>query len=167
MDGKGAMVGLVIVGVIAGVYLVVQGANSSSPTPPNPKSPFYKTEATANQPPAEPAKPKLDNRAPAFDVKASELMKAYSDNEVAADNRYKGRRFRVIGKIAGISKDFMDEVYLTLRAGQYSEVFVYPQPAFGQVLAAAKKGEMVGWVCTGDGMTMGSPVLRDCVPAGD
>ena len=49
-------------------------------------------------------------------VKASDLVGLYVQNEVNADNQMKGKEFYVEGKIEGIGKDIMDNIYVTLES---------------------------------------------------
>lgn len=48
-------------------------------------------------------------------VAAGELFSAYHENEVAADDRYKGKKLLVIGTVASIDKDFLDNINVQLR----------------------------------------------------
>jgi hypothetical protein len=96
-------------------------------------------------------------------IKASapELQKAYEDNEVQADMRYKGRRLQVTGTVASISKDVLDKPFLSLAGGEmFSSVLANGLPE--SQLARLHKGDRVTVVCQGAGMTLRSAVLRDC-----
>ena len=50
-------------------------------------------------------------------VKASDLVAMYVQNEVNADNKMKGKKSYVEGKIGDIGKDIMDNIYVTLESG--------------------------------------------------
>lgn len=58
-----------------------------------------------------------DANAAAMDVQMSVLLSDYSSNEVAADQRYKGRLIRVNGVVSDIKKDLMDKPFVLLNAG--------------------------------------------------
>ena len=63
------------------------------------------------------AKPK--KIVPVAELSPRELLKAYEDNEVAADNDYKGKWIKISGTVESIGKDILDEPYVTLKTGQY------------------------------------------------
>lgn len=50
-------------------------------------------------------------------IAASNLVGAYEDNEVNADDNFKGKQFYVEGYIGDIGKDILDDIYITLQAG--------------------------------------------------
>lgn len=50
-------------------------------------------------------------------ISASNLVAAYDANEVNADDNFKGKKFYVIGYIDDIGKDILDDIYVTLQAG--------------------------------------------------
>lgn len=56
----------------------------------------------------------IKNEAPAFTLKANKLFKEYSDNEVAADAKYKGKVVVVSGTVQNIGKDMMDQAYVVI-----------------------------------------------------
>jgi len=45
---------------------------------------------------------------------AYDLASAYDQNTVAADQRFKGKRFKVTGTVVDINTDFLDRPYLVL-----------------------------------------------------
>lgn len=55
-------------------------------------------------------------------VTAYDLAAAYKSNEVAADEKYKGKTLRITGTIDSIGKDIIDTPYVTLKGepGDYS-----------------------------------------------
>jgi hypothetical protein len=94
-------------------------------------------------------------------VKGSQLFNDYQENEVAADNRYKGKILLVMGDVSEIRKDFTGGVIIGLTT---SNEFM-PDDAYlaeGQNAASLRKGQTVGLACKGDGMTIGRPDLKDC-----
>jgi hypothetical protein len=48
------------------------------------------------------------------EITSKDLSAEYDKNEIAADNKFKGKTVKVTGKVEDIGKDFMDEVYITL-----------------------------------------------------
>ncbi len=61
-----------------------------------------------------------------IEISATDLLAAYADNEVAADNEYKGQLLRVTGTVGSIGKDILDAAYVTLRndESEYSIISV-------------------------------------------
>lgn len=121
--------------------------------------------ATAPQPevPQEP-EPPAPPETPPPTVTARDIALAYAENTVAADQVYKGRRFRVTGVVRDINTDFMGDPYLTLKGGQNE--FMEPQFKFtkddAQDLAKLRKGHKVTLECTGRGDVIKTPVSGDC-----
>jgi len=54
---------------------------------------------------------------PAYEVTAIQLMDEYSENEIAADLKYKGKVIVVSGKVTGRAKDLLSQIYIALYAG--------------------------------------------------
>lgn len=54
---------------------------------------------------------------PAITVSAAELVSEYDANEVAADNRYKGKMVQVSGVVHNIGKDIFNNMFVTLQSG--------------------------------------------------
>lgn len=80
---------------------------------------------------------------PALDVTATALGKAYSDNEVAADQTYKGKVVRVAGVITAISKQVIgDGMYVVLQGGT-TDVQCFFAASQESSLATLKRGKRV------------------------
>lgn len=57
----------------------------------------------------------------AIQITAADLLAAYEENQVNADNQYKGKLLEVTGVIDDIGKDILDDVYITVNDGdEYS-----------------------------------------------
>ncbi|KGS08760.1 OB-fold protein [Burkholderia sp. ABCPW 111] len=99
-------------------------------------------------------------------VTASEYAAAYSANEIAADNRFKGKTFALTGVVTGINRDAAGVPYLGLLA---SDGLVKAQLRSDQVQKAAmrSKGDEAFLVCRGAGMTVPVVIADDCVSIGD
>ncbi|ORL48812.1 OB-fold protein [Pseudomonas putida] len=97
-------------------------------------------------------------------VTAQALASAYDANTVAADARFKGKRFKVTGTVADINTDFTGDPYVTLRGG----VNQFMEPQFGfeksdsEQLAVLRKGSKVTLLCTGRGDVAKTPMSKDC-----
>jgi len=51
-------------------------------------------------------------------IRAEVLMRAYEDNELAADQRYKGRTLDVVGTVESIGREIVGRPYVVLSAGE-------------------------------------------------
>lgn len=100
---------------------------------------------------------------PIIQATPSELVKAYEENTVAADELYKGKQIKVTGKVADISTDMLDNPYITMQGGNQ---FMPPQFSFDKEhkadLAKLKKGKSITVICTGGGDIAKTPMLKDC-----
>ncbi|MGI4816362.1 MAG: OB-fold protein [Janthinobacterium lividum] len=98
-------------------------------------------------------------------VTAAALFAAYEKNEVAADQKYKGKALSVSGTIQSIDKDAFDNIVVKLRSNnQFMPVNAYLRKEHEALAASLEKGKKVTWTCEGDGRLIGSPMLRDCTP---
>lgn len=90
---------------------------------------------------------------------APELYAAYHDNEVAADQKYKGKTLRIRGTVVGIAKDVLNHPYVSLAGSQVGTVHLtFGDSSAGQ-LAKLHRGMNIEVTCRGDGMVIGIPVL--------
>jgi tRNA_anti-like len=96
------------------------------------------------------------------DIDAIKLYVAYQENEIAADRKYKGKRFRVSGEISEISKGPMDGIYISILVpGTYSQIQC--EDMTEDEAGVLKKGEMATIEGTCGGMTLGSVFLEKCM----
>jgi|LULJ01.1.fsa_nt_gb hypothetical protein len=121
------------------------------------------TESSA---PAEGATVENTPAEPPIETTADALLKAYKDNEISANNQFKGKNILVSASIESIQADFSDKPFLTLKAGDQFE-FNQPQAHFAESDEAKagdlKKGQKVTLLCVGDSEMAGTPMLKDCV----
>jgi putative nucleic acid binding protein len=102
--------------------------------------------------------------AAAIQVTNDTLWREYDANEVAADNKYKGKVLAVSGTVASIDKDFMDNIVVHLLSpNEFMNTSATMQKSEAGQAAALSKGQHVKVVCEGNGRVVGSPVLKDCV----
>lgn len=122
-----------------------------------------KSSSASSKRESDDSKPAEADDTPAIDVAAGELFDAYHENEVAADDRFKGKKLRVTGTIASIDKDFLDNVVVRLQtANQFQSVMATVREAEKSTAAKLKKGQKATVTCKGRGMVVGSPSLDDC-----
>lgn len=97
-------------------------------------------------------------------VTAGQLTKAYEENTVAADQQFKGKKFKVSGTVADINTDITGDPYITMNGGN---PFMAPQFGFEKSdaaqLAKVKKGSKVTMVCEGRGDVAKIPMSQSCV----
>lgn len=102
--------------------------------------------------------------APVANVSAAQLFKTYAENEVAADRDFNGKSFTVTGWVHQVRKDFLGDVILEVRGKKNSldDVWCYfPEDRASQV-ANLKPGQGVSVGGVGKGMTLDTPMMRDC-----
>lgn len=104
---------------------------------------------------------------PPLSVTAGKLFRDYQANEVAADNIYKGHRLDVTGSVQSINKDFADGTYVQLRTdNEFMGVHANLEKSEVAAAAGLARGQQISVVCTGGGMLVGSPILRECQISG-
>ena len=100
-------------------------------------------------------------------VSADTLYTVYSQNlDVGRgnrDQRFLNRLLMVTGVFEGVSRALPGRTYLELRTPD-AGAFVYATVASeaAPLLSSVQVGEALRLLCWGDGMTIGSPLLRDC-----
>lgn len=105
-----------------------------------------------------PEQPKLPLLTP------DELVLAYEENSVGADSRFKGKAFRVQGKVTDINTNISGSAYITMANSKRSLV----EPTFffksGQMESIGKlrKGQTVEVSCIGAGDVLKAPLNKDC-----
>ena len=96
---------------------------------------------------------------------AADLAVAYSQNSVAADQIFKGKKYKIFGVVESINTDLFGNPYLTLRGGVNQ--FMEPQFKFGkgasERLSSLRKGAGVGMICVGKGDVAKTPMSGDCI----
>lgn len=138
--------------------LILVGMSSSDRSVSTP------TAATSSQ--GQPAKV-VAPAEPLIEVSAEQLAQAYSRNTVAADQQFKGKRFKVTGVVESINTDIFGDPYVTLRGGV--NPFMQPQfeldKAYSDYAARLSQGMRITLTCTGRGDVAKTPMAKACVPA--
>lgn len=157
---------IIITVVIALICIGSLGGGDTDDAPGSGSSPSYSQtqdnapskEATASTKETTPVDPYAD----AIVITAEDLFAAYDENEVAADNQYKGKLLKVTGVINDIGKDILDDTYITLDTGEFIfSVQCYFKGDDADALAALTKGQTVTLVGKCDGMSM-NVVMKKC-----
>lgn len=94
-------------------------------------------------------------------VTPAEIASAYEKNEVAGDEKYKGKKIEITGKIDSISSDFSDDPVIHLTGlNAFNNVML--NGIDKATASKLEKGATITAVCKGGGEIVGSPVLNDC-----
>jgi hypothetical protein len=139
---------LILLGVVLGCGNSSGNKPSTTPTSGNQANTSSETQAPAEVPP--------------IVVSAKDLVKAYKENELAADEKYRGKKLQVAGKITGIAS-VLSSIQVDLQGKDFVTVKCsFPEERKAEV-AKLKNGQNVTLLGTGDGMTATLYVgLNDC-----
>lgn len=136
---------------------LVIGRREQVVRPRPPQEQFPDTPNFSEKAPEEPVD------APPIQINAPYLYAAYKDNEIAADQVYKGKIVEVTGTVGRIRKDFADNAILELMtSNQFESVDAYLKADSVSFAATLSPGNSVTVLCRGAGMIVGSPMLKDC-----
>ncbi len=119
------------------------------------------TQPKNDQPAAEP-----ENITPQVTVTSATLLKEYSENEVAADEKYKEKVIEVSGKVVSVDNGTFDNgMIVKLSDGQYdfNGTMCYMKEGEKDKVLKLKKGVSVTLIGKGNSATLKSPVLKDCI----
>jgi hypothetical protein len=94
---------------------------------------------------------------------AKDLYDAYQKNEVAADEKYKGKRLAVFGLIASIEKDALEHMLVKIKAGnELADVVAQMRESEKPKVVQLEKNKKVYVLCEGAGMVLQTPMLDNC-----
>lgn len=104
---------------------------------------------------------------PLKEFSVQQLAQAYDRNTVAADQLFKGKRFKVTGAVDSINTDMFGNPYVTLRGGvnQFMEPQFELDDAHANYAAGLQSGMRISLICTGRGDVAKTPMSKGCVPA--
>lgn len=98
-------------------------------------------------------------------ARAIEIFDDYEANEVAADQKYKGKEIIIVGTVQSIDKDAFNAIVVHLQTrNQFMSVSATLQDKYESEAALMKRGDIVDFSCVGAGRVIGSPILKDCRP---
>lgn len=60
---------------------------------------------------------------PVIEVSVEQILKEYEENEVSADNKYKGKKVAITGIVDSVGKDIFDDTYIKIDTGAEYEAF--------------------------------------------
>ncbi|WP_153140793.1 OB-fold protein [Paraburkholderia agricolaris] len=146
--------GLVALVILVGVFAPKQSATETSTGASNANAREQSATATSAAVPVAP-----------INVATGVLFDDYDSNEVAADQKYKGKALAIAGTVQSIDKDAFDNIVVALRTkNEFMPVHAYLDKEHESLAASLRKGQKIAWVCVGAGKIIGSPIIRDCNP---
>lgn len=98
-------------------------------------------------------------------VNIRDILSAYENNEIGADNKYKGNLIQVTGVIGSVKKDILDNLYVTLGTGARFEIptiQAFFDDSMNEQLGQLRKGSRLTVVCRVNGLMM-NVLAEDCV----
>lgn len=101
---------------------------------------------------------------PDYEVTIAGITKEYDSNEVAADNKYKGKTIRITGRVDSVGKDLVNSMYVTLKhPDQWAirNVQFFFDKSHADELASLSKGQQVTIQGTVDGLMM-NVLVKKC-----
>ena len=99
---------------------------------------------------------------PAHEISAIQLMKEYSENEIAADLKFKDKVIIVSGKVTDRSKDLLNQIYIALYSGKaLFSVQCFFADKYASEVAAVKTGSALRIKGRVDGK-LGNVLLNGC-----
>lgn len=104
---------------------------------------------------------------PLREYTAQQIAAEYDRNTVAADQVFKGKRFKVSGVVDSINTDIFGNPYVTLRGGvnQFMEPQFELDKAHSSYAANLSQGMRISLICRGRGDVAKTPMSDECVPA--
>ncbi len=114
--------------------------------------------SVSSQAPVQPKEPELA-------ITATDLLTAYDENGVQADNQYKGKYLKVTGTVGNIGTDILGDAYVTLKNENSKYAIISVQCYFDDnntdTIANLKEGDSVSITGTCSGST-GNVILKGC-----
>lgn len=100
---------------------------------------------------------------PPMAVNAKDLVADYEGNEVAADQKYKGKMLEVSGTVASIQSGIGDGAIVQLiGTNEFQTANAQGDKDFTQYAGTLKKGQKITIICKSDGEVIGFPQLSQC-----
>ena len=101
-----------------------------------------------------------------IDVDYNELFNEYKNNEISADQKYKGKKLKITGQISNIGQDILDTPYLKIDTNGISGIRLECKKSDKDKLANLSKGQNITVVGRCDGYSICDVYLKDCVICG-
>lgn len=101
----------------------------------------------------------------AIQVNIKNILSEYKNNEVNADNKFKGKLIQTNGVIGDIKKDILGNLYITLGTNSQFEIpkiQAFFEDSQNNQLAKLNKGETLTVICRIEGLMM-NILAKECV----
>lgn len=99
-----------------------------------------------------------------FSTTARTLFKNYEDNEVATDEKMKGKLVSVKGVVQSIDKDFTDSIVIHFRTeNEFMPARMEMRDSEKSAVINLKKGQQITVICEDMARLAGSPSGSNCV----
>lgn len=107
---------LIVVVVVVGIIGAVSGSKNSESSQSDSSSPSSSVSSTApvSSSSSEKAESETSSAPQAVEVKAVDIITAYEENEVAADDQYKDQLLKITGVVKSVGTDVADRAYVML-----------------------------------------------------
>ncbi len=108
-------------------------------------------------------KNKKATTAPIIKITSRKLYSEYKENELSADNKYKGKTIEVSGTVNNIKKDFLDNPYITIKGDQYiGDIQCMLNDSENAKAAALKKGSYISITGKLTGLILMNVTIENC-----
>lgn len=97
-----------------------------------------------------------------YEISASNIYSWYDENEVQADEKFKGKRIAITGIIKSIEKDFMDDPYIVFEVDFLKNVNCSFNKENIKLISHLQKGQKVIIIRTCNGFILKSVMIKDC-----
>lgn len=143
-----------LIAVIVVIAVIGSAGGSETPNPTDPGATISSSSAETTKQTEAPEE--------IIEISAAELFAAYDENEVAADNKYKGKKLKITGTVEDIGKDILDDTYITLDCGEliFSIQCYFANDQLSAV-AELKKGDTITLIGVCKGET-GNVIIKNC-----
>ena len=97
-------------------------------------------------------------------ISSQQLFSEYEANDIAADQKYKGKVLQVSGSVGDISRDILDNIYVTLKTGEYKifSIQCFFADSFEDEVAELSPNRLLTIRGRCDGK-FGNVLLKDCI----
>lgn len=157
--GKALKWGVAIIFGLGMLTIIIGGSTQKKQTEPAAAA----DQVRESTPPPAPTKASAEQAKLIYKTTAQQLARDYRDNEVAADEKMKGRLIEVSGTVQSIDKNFTDSIIIALRTGnEFMAAHMNMDDSEKDKAMILKRGAKVVIRCERMSRTMGSPYGSGC-----
>ena len=97
-------------------------------------------------------------------ISAINVSREYGENEIKADTKYKNKWLEVDGTVKSIQKDFMDDMFITIKGNDFlNSVHCTLEESELNKAINLTEGARITVLGKNRGSTMGSVMLKQCI----